>query len=314
MEVMTQAQYISKLTIFTETPILSGANVELPRMEVLGFVEQKSSQSEGDADHDLDLVMRRAALATAFQVLPAYGSAEFWSLVEEPELKIALPLEILVKCARVAIAREQNAGRNRIIEVIFRRTQSSNECWSRKVLDSVHVPSEERCMLAHDLYADLCERVIRALLDMKRLFWEENFQHCLQFERKHVFQAFMTREGRWHNQHADGVITHRVPRVLIESLDQPVLYANGEFWAQDIEDEQTQQALLSVEQSDLSLLILNLPEKLKSVIWLIFWESRTEKDAARILGVSDRTVRNRLHEALKSLRTMLDSQGKTIDR
>src|SRR5438046_207279 len=66
-------------------------------------------------------------------------------------------------------------------------------------------------------------------------------------------------------------------------------------------------------RSDVCFLILNLPEKLKSVIWLIFWEGRTEKDAARILGVSDRTVRNRLHEALKSLRTMLDSQGKTID-
>jgi RNA polymerase sigma factor (sigma-70 family) len=198
------------------------------------------------------------------------------------------------------------------MEMILRRTQSSNEYWSRQVLNGVHVSSEERCILAYDLYADLCERVIRSLMDIKRLFWEENFQHCLRFERQHVYQAFMTREGRWHHQHTDGAVTRRIPRELIASLDQPVLHANGESWEPDVEDEQAQQALLSVEQGELPLLILHLPEKLKSVIWLIFWEGRTEKDAARILGVSDRTVRNRLHEALKSLRVILETEVNTI--
>jgi RNA polymerase sigma factor (sigma-70 family) len=303
-------QYTSKLTIFTKTPILSEVNVEPCRTEELGIVELEHSQLEEDTGHQL--VKRRTALANAYQALPAYGSPEFWHMVEEPDVKVALPVETLVKCARVAISCGDDTGRNRIIEVIFRRTQTANEYWAYHVLNSVHLPSEERNILAHDLYADLCERVIRALMDMKRLFWEENFQHCLLFERKHVYQAFMIREGRWHNQHADGAVTRRIPRVLIQSLDQPVLLANGESWEPDIEDEQAQQALLSVEQCDLPPLILHLPEKLKSVIWLIFWEGRTEKDAAQILGVSDRTVRNRLQEALKSLRAILDSQGRTI--
>ncbi len=81
----------------------------------------------------------------------------------------------------------------------------------------------------------------------------------------------------------------------------------------DIEDERAQQALLSVEQHDLPLQILNLPEKLKPVIWLIFWEGRTEKNVANILGVSDRTIRNRLHKALKLLRTVIETEGTTID-
>jgi RNA polymerase sigma factor (sigma-70 family) len=274
MEVITQSQNTNKLTIFTKTLILSLSNVEQCRTEVLGIVELEHRQLEIDTDQK--------------------------ELVE------------LVKCARVAIADGDDIGRNRIIEVIFRRTQTANENWALHVLNGVHLPSEERNLLAHDLYADLCERVIRALMDMKRLFWEENFQHCLLYERKHVYQAFMTREGRWHSQHADGVVTRRIPRVIIDSLDQPLLRANGELRELEIEDELAQQALLSVEQSDLSLLILQLPEKLKSVIWLIFWESRTEKDAAQILGVSDRTVRNRLREALKSLRAILDPEGNTI--
>jgi RNA polymerase sigma factor (sigma-70 family) len=314
MNVITQTQYKSELTITPQTPILNAVNVELrPMEEVWSIMEQETSQSEQDADNDLALVRRRAVLSTAFQALPAYGSAEFWRLVEESQLKLTLPLEILVKCARVAIGQEDSTSRNRIIEMIFRRTQGANEYWSRQVLNRVHLTSEERGMFAHDLYADLCERVIRAIMDTKRLFWEENFQHCLCYERKHVYQAFMTREGRWYNQHANDAVSRRVPHSLIGSLDQPVQHSNGESWEMDIEDERAQQALLSVEQHDLPLQILNLPEKLKPVIWLIFWEGRTEKNVANILGVSDRTIRNRLHKALKLLRTVIETEGTTID-
>ncbi len=269
-------------------------------------MEQQHSQLAEDTDDEL--VKRRDALTNAYQALPAYGSGLFWCMIEEPDLKIALPLEVLVRCARLAIARGDDIGRNRIIEVIFRRTQSSNEYWAYHVLNSIHLVPDERNILVHDLYADLCERVIRAVMDRKRLFWEENFQHCLQFERKHAYQALMTREGRWFHQQGDGMTTRRIPRVLIDSLDQPVMHADGELREPEIEDERAQQALLSVEQGDLPLLILQLPEKLRSVIWLIFWEGRTEKDAAQLLGITDRTIRNRLREALRSLRAIFDSQ------
>ena len=275
-------------------------------------MEQATSQIKKDSNFDQDLVKRRAYLATQFQTLPTYGSAGFWSRIEESQSKLALPLEVLVKCVRVAITQKDGAGKNRIFEMLFRRTQGANEYWARKVLSRMHLKSEERSMCAHDLYADLCERVIRAIHDSKRLFWEENFQHCLCFERKHVYQAFMSREGRWYNQRTNESGTRRIPRSLIGSLEQPVQHANGELWELEIVDEQAQQALLSVEQHDLPLLILNLPEKLKPVIWLMFWEGRTEKNVAHILGVSDRTVRNRLQKALSLLRTGIESEGNTF--
>ena len=275
-------------------------------------MEQATSQIEKDSNYDQELVKRRAFIATQFQALPPYGSVEFWSRIEESQLKLALSLEVLVKCIRVAIMREDDTGKNRIFEMVFRRTQGANEYWSRQVLSRMHLTSEERSMYAHDLYADLCERVIRAIHDSKRLFWEENFQHCLCFERKHVYQAFMTREGRWYHQGANESGTRRIPRSLIGSLDQPVQHANDETWEMEIVDMQAQQALLSVEEHDLSLLILNLPEKLKPVIWLMFWEGRTEKNVAHILGVSDRTVRNRLQKALSLLRSGIELEGETI--
>lgn len=273
----------------------------------------ESEHSQVEEDTDSNLIRRRVELANVYRTLPEYGSDSFWCIIEEPDLKVALPLEVLVMFFRFAIANGDDVGCNRIITVIIRRTQSSNEYWASHVLNNLRLPADERSMLVADLYADLCERLIRALMDVKRLFWEENFQHCLQFERKHVFQALMIREGRWHNQHGDVTVARRVPRMLIESLDQPALHANGEMWEPDIEDQGAQQAMLSVEQSDLSRLILHLPGKLKSVIWLIFWEGRTERDAAQVLGVSDRTVRNRLREALKSLREVLDLEKGAID-
>jgi len=95
---------------------------------------------------------------------------------------------------------------------------------------------------------------------------------------------------------------------LVGSLDQVVQQPDSELCEIAIEDEDAQKALLAVERSDLPLLILSLPDKLKSVVLLIFWEGRTEKDTARILGITDRTVRNRLRDAFEILRNELEPE------
>jgi RNA polymerase sigma factor (sigma-70 family) len=162
-------------------------------------------------------------------------------------------------------------------------------------------------MLVDDLYADLCEKMIRALIDPKRLFWEENFRHSLRFERQHVYQAFMRREGRRKNNSevvatpTEG--TERIPRVLLESLDRAV-----EIEGLQIEDERVQQELLKVEHTDLPQLIMALPKPLQAVLWLLYYEEKTEKETAQLLGITDRTVRNRLREAFKILRNHLEPE------
>jgi hypothetical protein len=54
-------------------------------------MEQATSQSDIASNYDQDLVKRRAFLATQFHALPTYGSTEFWSCIEESQLKLALP-------------------------------------------------------------------------------------------------------------------------------------------------------------------------------------------------------------------------------
>ncbi len=121
----------------------------------------------------------------------------------------------------------------------------------------------------------------------------------------------MTREGRWYQSHTDESGSRRIPRSHIGRLDHPACYAHGEAWEMEIVDEQAQLALLAVERQDVPLLVVDLPEKLQSVIWLLFWEGRTEKNVASILGISDRTVRNRLQKALRILRSGIESEGVT---
>ncbi len=275
-------------------------------------MEQATSHDMRDDLYEQELIKRRALIAGQFLTLPPYGSTEFWQRIEESVSGQALPLEVLVKCARVAIGLEDNASKKRILEIIFRRTQAANEYWSKQILLKLHLTSEEQYMCAHDLYADLCERVVRAVYDGKRQFWEENFQHCLSFERKHAYQAFMTREGRWYQDHGDEPISRRIHRSRLDSLDHPAWHAQSEEREMDIVDEQAQLALLAVERQDVPRLVVDLPEKLKSVIWLLFWEGRTEKNVATILGISDRTVRNRLQKALSLLRSAIESEGATI--
>jgi hypothetical protein len=94
MNVITQTQLKGELTITRKTPILAGVNIDLRHQEeVWNIMEQETSQPEKDVNYDQDLCRRRAILASQFQALPTYGSADFWRLVEDPQFKLALPLE-----------------------------------------------------------------------------------------------------------------------------------------------------------------------------------------------------------------------------
>ncbi len=252
----------------------------------------------------------RTHLAQLYAALPPYGSLAYWRSVEEPDMHRALPLEVLVKCIRTSIARGDSVGRKRTFEMLFRRIATSNEHWANNVLKDRHFTTGEQAVFVNDLYADICERIMRAVIDPNRLFWEENFLHCLRFERRHVYEIFMKQEGRWlYTREKKG---DRVPRVLIASIDQPEQQPDVELSVSLLEDEMARKALLAVEHSDLPRLIVRLPDRLKAVVLLIFWEDRTEKDTAQILGITDRTVRYRLKRALRLLSRILEAEREML--
>lgn len=252
------------------------------------------------------LFQRRTHLARLFATLPNYGSSAYWRVLEEPDIHLALPLEVLVKCIRASVAHRDTIGQKRAFEILFRRIAASNARWVYHVLRTSHLSLNEQTLFMHDLYADICECVIRAVIDPTRLFWEENFSHCLSYERKRVYQTFMQREERWRNHNNQS--KQHIPHQSLSSMDQSEPDIRSKIRAWMIEDEAARQALLAVEQNDIPGLVIGLPDKLKAVVLLIFWEDRTEKDTAQILGITDRTVRNRLKRALLLLHRQLERE------
>src|SRR2546423_11735391 len=96
-------------------------------MEVFCVVKFEGAQSKEKSDRDGEVTRRRSYLAEVYNALPSYGSRPFWSAVEGPDLKAAVPLEVLVRCVRSAIFQGDDEGRNRILEVIFQRMHVSND-------------------------------------------------------------------------------------------------------------------------------------------------------------------------------------------
>ncbi|MEO8974103.1 MAG: sigma factor-like helix-turn-helix DNA-binding protein [Ktedonobacteraceae bacterium] len=274
----------------------------------MSVLEREQVHSMAGERDGAEIIKRREAFAYQYSTLPAYGSLAYWRVVEETDSTFALPLEVLVLSLRAAISRGDVEGRNRVMTLIIRRTQKDNEYWAANALTTLHIQANERQEVVRDLFADLYEHIMRRLLDPDRTFWEENFYHCLRFERMHVFQAFLTREGWWRKQRPG----ERVPRNLVESLDAALRFSGGEYHDIAIEDELAQKAMLAVELSDVSLLLLRLPEYLQPVLVLHYWEGKTEKEIATLLDITDRTVRNRLQHALHLLRDKLAQEKEGI--
>lgn len=272
---------------------------------------EKDVEQAGESGPDTAFAERRVALACLYRSLPAYGSADFWTLLEgHQEGSQALPLEVLARVLRDAVAREDKQAQRRLFEVIVARLQTSNEQWVHQMLAGTRLLVGERGAFAADLYADLCELLLRSLLDAEQRFWEEHFLHCLRLIRKHVYEQFMRREGHWRKLTPGP--GYRVPHALLESLERAAWRTEFEE-ALDVSDERAEQAFLAVEQADIAALLLRLPAHLRTIIWLIFWEDRTTKTVGEILGISDRTVRNRLHAALAQLRQVLEEEQEVID-
>jgi RNA polymerase sigma factor (sigma-70 family) len=276
---------------------------DVEKVEVVSVEERSPAPDEIFA-------VRRAALVHIYTTLPPYGSAEFWTWIEGCQQTEPLPLEVLVKVLREAVAREDGLAQRRLFVVIIARLQTSNDHWVSRALASTRLPVSERLTLAADLAADLCELLLRFLKDPRQHFWEENFLHSLRFARKHVYESFMRREGHWHKLTPGP--GYRVPHALVESLD------SGEWrdefeGRRDVEDERAGQAFEAVEQADVAALLVRLPLRLRTVVWLTFWGDYTTKAIGQLWGVSDRTVRNRLQVALAQLREFLSTEREAFD-
>lgn len=74
---------------------------------------------------------------------------------------------------------------------------------------------------------------------------------------------------------------------------------------ESFEDNKEMQYESDFEIDEMFGVVMNLPHKYKTVIYLYYYEGYTSVDIARILGKPQSTVRNYLHEARKILRNTI---------
>ncbi|GCE28203.1 hypothetical protein KDA_36870 [Dictyobacter alpinus] len=243
-----------------------------------------------------DVNQRRSHLLKVFETLPAYDSQDFWSTVEQKDF----PREVLVKSLRAARQMQQDAVCEGLASIIVARSLAKNEFWAKGIAQKCYeLGWDEQRNMSLDLCADLNEAILKAIFDPQRHFWEENFVHCLGYERMHVYRSFMLREGRLSSAHVEK--GRRIPRSLVYRLDDMVVHADVLHNPYEIEDERAYAILHAIDSSFLMDIVKRLPQRLAEVVHLVYWEDKTEKDIATILGISDRTVRNRLQMAMRIL-------------
>lgn len=239
---------------------------------------------------------RRNELSRVFENIPPYGSVEFWQVVEQTNF----PREVLVKLLRsTPTMYTTEKFCQRLLAIIVMGIQKKNEAWALNVLQKYPYKNWDMLYnLCIDLCADLNEEMLKDILNPRCHFWEENFGYSLYYKRKHVLRSLMRREG-YLARLGRG---NRIPRSLLCSFDQQFAFYNDTFANPfDIEDEKASAVMHVMDSSFLIDIIEELPQRLRSVVMLIFWADKTERDTARLLNVTERTVRNRLQDAISRL-------------
>ena len=246
---------------------------------------------------------RRAQLEAQFQALPLVGGSDYWRCIEEPIAAQRLPLEVLARCLRERIVADVRGDAERIYNVIAQRIKRNVGGWARSIASQARsgTGSQDPEDLEQGCYMKLWEE----LTGDGRTFLSENFTHGLERICQHVAHSEMERSGNWQRK---GVKTPtRVPRGEMQRLPSTQEREGDAQQGMQPEDTRAQDAFDLAEFSDLFDKIRDLPADSRKILYDRFYHDRTQDETAADLGITDRTVRNRLKALLEDLRRRYQS-------
>lgn len=250
---------------------------------------------------------RRAQLEQAFTSLPKAGSAEYWAALSAPNTAgDELALETLARCWRAWNDAIRIPEANRVFDLIQRRIGQRIERWAHKI--ARQAPGGVASALTDDLQQE-CFTAVWLDLRSSSDFLLEYFLGALTRIEQHTAHLVMEREGYWTRK---GVKQpKRAPWRQVESLDAaPATYAgaDGEQRATEanLADPSAEAAFRRVEAlADLGALLAALTPEQRDLFAKVYYEGLPQREIADDLGVTDRTVRNRLRELERALRALL---------
>ncbi len=251
----------------------------------------------GDEQDDF-FAERRAAFERQFHELPVPGTADYWKRLEHTSQDAALPLEVLARCLRERQSAGKSQQAKRVYELLLRRIQSRTQHWAKQIAAQCH---SDQAKMAEDLQQTCYMELWKELTGDGPTFLLENFLHALNRIQQHVAHALMEQAGEWIRPSVSR--PKRVPQQNTNSLHMPVDSDDETTLEEILEDPTAKETFEQMERShDLLALVSRLPIPLRAVIYDRFYRNWTEEEIASEQKVSERTVRNRLKQALTLLR------------
>jgi RNA polymerase sigma factor (sigma-70 family) len=241
---------------------------------------------------------RRAQLEALFHELPPPGSADYWRRIEEPVAEQRLPLEVLARCLRERIATGVGEDAGRIFNVIVARIKRNVGWWAGSIASQAR--SGTGSQESEDLEQECYKAIWEELVGKPRTFLLESFSHGLERIRQHVAHSEMRRSGEWKRKGVEKPT--RIPREALESLQAEQDNESDPSHGSQAIDTTAQDAFDLADYSDLLGQVDRLSREDRAVINGLFYDGRTQAEIAAELGVTDRTIRNRLKAILKELR------------
>lgn len=232
----------------------------------------------------------RARLARELAELPPWTLPELWGGVRG-ERGPRLSLGVLAYLLAEARQREEAEAARELFTRMLARIERANQRWAAELARST---SGSPGVVTYAVREDLCQELAlrlwqRLALDPSEA-WQLFFWRALDFERQHVAEAYMRRNGHWVRA-ARSASLRRVPATLQQPWDET---------SEGADDER----LARAELGDVRLFVLRLPERERTAVTLRFWAEANEAQIGAFLGVSPRTVRTILRRAYDRLRVL----------
>lgn len=254
------------------------------------------------AEQDDEYAKRRAELDRQFRALPLAGSAAYWQATEAEDAAAALPLEVLVRCFRERWAAGASADAKRIYAAMLGRVQNRVAIWAQSI--ARHAPRERANELADDLEQECFFALWRELCADGDTFLAERFVHKLTRIEQHSAHQVMEREGLWRR---GGVVKPtRIPSAETERLEVPPHGEESVPAGARLYDSKAEDAFARADlESDIQAALDTLSAEDRALVYDRYWNDQTQDQIATSLGVTDKTVRNRLARIYAELRRLL---------
>ena len=246
-------------------------------------------------DHTEELRQRKLGMEALFGQLPPASTAAYWQRLESTET----PIEVLILCLRERLAASRQLDVNRIEELIVRRAQTTLAKWARYVIQQSSASYSSG--VGDEIQQECLLSLVPRLRDSSFVFLATDFACALKRLFQNAAQLVCEQEGL---RTRKGVITpERVPQRQIDRLTRPADGTEMPDPAERLADTRAERAFEQVElTADLAEIIRKLSAHDAKIIYMYFFEDKTQKEIADQLECTDRAVRYRLADIMPRLR------------